>query len=176
VNSQVISMKTLQTSRLIIEPLDTHDAAITMAILNDPDFIAYVGDRGIRSLEDAETYIVDRLLPHYQEHGYGMAAVRRRDNGETIGMCGLVNRDSLNYIDIGYAFLPSARGEGFALEACQAVMEMGQNDVGLDELAAIISPENKASRALAVKLGMALDSMVRLEPGEDEICLYLWRR
>ncbi|MFT6051416.1 MAG: ribosomal-protein-alanine N-acetyltransferase [Halioglobus sp.] len=175
-NSQETSMKTLQTPRLIIEPLNTHDAAITMAILNDPDFIAYVGDRGVRSLEDAKSYIVDRLLPHYQEHGYGMTAVRRRDNGETIGMCGLVNRDSLNYIDIGYAFLPSARGEGFALEACQAVMEMGKKEVGLNELAAIISPQNKASQALAVKLGMVLDCMVRLEPGEDEICLYLWRR
>ena len=175
-NSEQMSMKTLQTPRLIIEPLDTNDAAFTLAILNDPDFIAYVGDREIRSLEDAETYILERIFPHYQAHGYGMAAVRRRDNGETIGMCGLVNRDSLDYVDIGYAFLPSARGEGFALEACEAVMKTGRNDFKLAELAAIISPENKASRALAVKLGMALEAMIRLAPEEEEICLYLWRR
>ena len=175
-NAQQISMKTRQTRRLTIEPLDSNDAAFTMAILNDPDFIAFVGDREIRTVDDAKKYIVDRILPHYREHGFGMAAVRRRDNGETIGMCGLVNRDSLNYIDIGYAFLPSARGEGFALEACQEVMEMGKSDVGLDELAAIISPENKASRALAVKLGMKLELMVRLEPDEQEVCLYLWQR
>ena len=169
-------MKTLQTPRLIIEPLDTHDAAFTLAILNDPDFIAYVGDREIRSLKDAKAYIVDRIYPHYLEHGYGMAAVRRRDSGETIGMCGLVNRDSLDYVDIGYAFLPSARGEGFALEACKAIMELGRSDFDLAELAAIISPENKASRTLAIKLGMELDTMIRLAPGEEQICLYLWRR
>jgi len=74
-----------------------------------------------------------------------MAAVRRRDNGETVGMCGLVNRDSLDDIDIGYAFLPSARGKGYALEAAMAVM----------------------------KMGMSLDSMIRLTPQDEEICLYL---
>jgi len=102
-----------------------------------------------------------------------MAAVRRRDNGETVGMCGLVNRDSLDDIDIGYAFLPSARGKGYALEAAMAVMKMGVEDFGLSRLAAIMHPENSESRALAEKMGMSLDSMIRLTPQDEEICLYL---
>lgn len=167
-------MKTLQTERLIIDEITDADALFTLAILNDDDFIHYVADRGIRTEDEARAYIRDRLRASYQEHGYGMAAVRLKTTGETIGMCGLVNRDSLEYVDIGYAFLPTARGKGYAYEAAAAVMKMGVEDFHLTQLAAIIHPDNTDSRTLAEKMGMKLHSMIRLTPEDEEICLYLW--
>lgn len=166
-------MRTLETSRLIIDELTPKDAKFTLQVLNDGDFIQYVADRGIRTEAEARDYLMDRVMASYEEHGFGMAAVRRKDNGETIGMCGLVKRDTLQYVDIGYAFLPEVRGKGYALEAALATVEMAREDFGLKRLAAIIHPNNKPSRALAERIGMHLDVMIHLTPEEDEACLYL---
>lgn len=166
-------MQSLQTPRLIIDELTTNDARFTLEILNDADFIHYVADRGIRTEKQACEYLQDRVMASYVEHGFGMAAVRLRSSGEIIGMCGLVKRDTLEDVDIGYAFLPNSRGKGYACEAVEAVMEMGRKRFGLNRLVAIIHPGNIASRALAEKVGMRLDSMIRLTPEEEEICLYL---
>ena len=167
-------MKTLETTRLIIEKITAGDAPFVLAMLNDDDFIHYVADRGVRTIEQAQTYISDRIAASYKKHGVGMAAVRLKNSGETIGMCGLVKRDNLSDIDLGYGFLPAGRGQGYAYEAAVAVMEWSKQDLALSLLAAIIHPENTASRNLATKIGMSLDSMIRLTPDDDETCLYLW--
>lgn len=167
-------MKTLETSRLIIDKITAGDAPFILAMLNDDDFINYVADRGVRTIEQAQAYISDKIAASYKEHGFGMAAVRLKSSGETIGMCGLVKRDSLRDIDLGYGFLPVGRGQGYAFEAAVAVMEWAKQDLALSRLAAIIHPENTASRNLASKIGMSLDSMIRVTPDDDETCLYLW--
>ncbi len=167
-------MKTLKTSRLIIDEITVNDASLILALLNDPDFIRYVADRGIRTEEQAQNYISGRVMASYAEHGFGMAAVRRKDTGKAVGMCGLVKRDALKDVDIGYAFLPEGRGQGYALEAAEAVMAMGRKDFGLSRLSAIIHPDNAASIALARALGMQLDSLIRMSPDDEEIRLYLW--
>ncbi len=167
-------MKTLETTRLIIDELRSEDASFMLEMLNDPNFIRYVADRGVRTEEAARAYLHDRVIASYKEHGFGMGAVRLKDSGETIGMCGLVNRDGLEDIDIGYGFLPKSRGKGYALEAGLAVMEMGREDFGLHRILAIIHPANTGSRALAEKMGMHFESMIRLTPDEEEICLYAW--
>ncbi|MFT5710745.1 MAG: ribosomal-protein-alanine N-acetyltransferase [Halioglobus sp.] len=167
-------MKTLETARLIIDEITSKDASFILQMLNDPTFIKYVADRGIRTEEQARAYIQDRVVASYEEHGFAMGAVRLKDSGEVIGMCGLVNRDTLEDIDIGYGFLPKFRGKGYALEAAVAVMKMGREDFGLQRLLAIIHPANTASRALAEKMGMHCESMISLTPDEDEICLYSW--
>jgi ribosomal-protein-alanine N-acetyltransferase len=167
-------MKTLETARLIIDELTAKDASFTLEMLNDPSFIKYVADRGVRTEEAARAYIHDRVAASYKEHGFGMGAVRLKDSGEIIGMCGLVKRDTLEDIDIGYGFLPKFRGKGYALEAALAVMKMGQEDFGLHRLLAIIHPANTGSRALAENMGMHCESMIRLTPDDDEICLYAW--
>ncbi|MBE9540375.1 MAG: GNAT family N-acetyltransferase [Proteobacteria bacterium] len=166
-------MKALKTSRLIIDEMTLADALFILEILNDADFIRYVADRGIRTEERAKEYLTDRVMVSYKEHGFGMAAVRLKDSRKIIGMCGLIKRDSLQDVDIGYGFLPSARGQGYAREAVEAVLAMGRKDFGLKRIAAIIHPENRPSRALAESVGMQLDSMIRLTPDDDEICLYL---
>jgi ribosomal-protein-alanine N-acetyltransferase len=165
-------MRTLETSRLILNKLTPNDAKFTLQILNDRDFIHYVADRGIRTEAGARDYLMDRVMASYREHGFGMAAVRRKDSGETIGMCGLVKRESLQHVDIGYAFLPEVRGKGYASEAALATVQMAREDFGLSRLLAIIHPDNKPSRALAEKIGMHFDTMIRLDPEEYKICLY----
>jgi ribosomal-protein-alanine N-acetyltransferase len=167
-------MKTLETTRLIIDELTSTDASFMLQMLNDPSFIKYVADRGVRTEEAARAYIHNRVAASYEEHGFGMGAVRLKDSGEVIGMCGLVKRDTLKDVDIGYGYLPKYRGKGYALEAALAVMKMGREDFGLHRLVAITHPANKSSRALAEKMGMHLESMIRLTPDEDEICLYSW--
>ena len=167
-------METLETSRLIIDKITITDAPFVLAMLNDDNFISYVADRGVRTIEQAQTYISNRIAASYKEHGFGMAAVRLKGSGETIGMCGLVKRDSLPDIDLGYGFLPAGRGQGYAYEAVVAVMAWGKKELALPRLAAIIHPKNTASRNLAAKIGMSFDSMIRLTPDDDEICLYLW--
>lgn len=167
-------MKTLETARLIVDKITTKDASFTLEMLNDPTFIKYVADRGIRTEEEAREYIRDKMTASYEEHGFGMGAVRLKDGGELIGMCGLVKRDTLEDVDIGYGFLPEHRGKGYATEAAMAVMKMGREDFGLHRLLAIIQPANTASRALAEKMGMQCESMIRLTPDDDEICLYSW--
>ena len=133
-------MTQIQTKRLTLDELQPSDAQFTLALLNDRAFIEHIGDRQVRTLEQAQTYLVEKVIPSYLIHGFGMYAVRLRDTGDTIGMCGLVKRDSLEDIDIGYGFLPTARGQGYALEAALLVKRWAAEELQLKRLVAIVSP------------------------------------
>jgi RimJ/RimL family protein N-acetyltransferase len=165
-------MKPLLTERLSLEHLTEDDAAFTCSLLNDPDFIAHIADRGIRDEPQARQYLLDGPIKSYREHGFGMYAMRLRNSGETVGMCGLVKRDGLDDVDIGYALLPSGRGLGYAREAAERVLQHAWEDIRLPRLVAIVSPDNPASIKLLESLGMKFESMVRLTPQDDEIRLY----
>ncbi len=165
-------MLPLETSRLRIEDLTEEDAGFTLALLNDPAFIEHVGDRQVRDEEQARQYLLDGPLRSYREHGFGMYALRLKSSGEAVGMCGLVKRPSLEDVDIGYALLPGFRGDGYALEAAQRVMQWALDELGLQRLVAIVSPQNHASRKLLAQLGMHHQGMVRLADDDQSICLY----
>jgi RimJ/RimL family protein N-acetyltransferase len=165
-------MISLQSERLILQELQDADAPFTLTLLNDGDFIEHIGDRQVRSLSQARAYLNEKAIPSYALNGFGMYAVRRKDTGETIGMCGLVKRDSLEDIDLGYGFLPTARGRGFALEAARLVVGWASTELGLRRLVAIVSPANKPSIRLLEKLDMQYESMIRLADEEQEVCLY----
>jgi ribosomal-protein-alanine N-acetyltransferase len=167
-------MTVLTTERLKLEELVPEDAAFALELLNDPDFIANVADRGLRTIPEAEKYLIDGPIASYREHGFGMYAIRRLDNDETIGMCGLVKRPGLEDIDIGYGFLPAARGHGFAREAARAVFDFARGELGLTRIVAIVSPGNAPSITLLENLGMHHESMVRLPGEEHSIRLYAW--
>ena len=167
-------MQILTTERLSLEPLREEDAGFNLTLLNDPDFIANVADRGVRSLEDSRRYLRDGPIASYREHGFGMLAVRLRTTGEAVGMCGLVRREALDDVDIGFAFLPAARGRGYALEAARRVREYALNELGLERLVAIVAQHNRPSRALLEKLGLGLERMIVLPGEQEEICLYAW--
>ncbi|MFK8049054.1 MAG: GNAT family N-acetyltransferase [Halioglobus sp.] len=168
-------MSKFKTDRLRMDELTLADAPFIVTLLNDPSYVAHIGDRGIRTVEQAQHYLDDKIRASYRDHGFGLYAVRLATGGEPIGICGLVNRDSIPDVDIGYGFLPHARGQGYALEAAEEILKWAHSTLGLTRLAAIVSQENRPSIALLEKIGMQFDAMIQLPGDEEQICLYMWR-
>jgi ribosomal-protein-alanine N-acetyltransferase len=168
-------MTTLFTPRLRIDELTAEDAPFMLAMLNDPDFITNVADRGVRSLDQARQYISEGPVRSSREHGFGMFAVRLRDCGETVGLCGLVRRPQLEDVDIGYGFLPVGRGRGLAAEAAHRVWEHATGALGLRRLVAIVAPGNAPSIRLLEQLGLRYERDIRLAPQEAPLRLYSWQ-
>jgi RimJ/RimL family protein N-acetyltransferase len=166
----------LVTERLTLREFSTADAPFVLEILNDPAFLANIGDRAVRTLEDAAGYVCSGPAVSYQRNGFGLYVVETRADGASIGMCGLVRRDALPDVDIGFAFLPAFRAQGYALEAARAVLEEARCRIGLRRLVAIVKPGNAASARLLLKLGMRLEGTVRLphDPAELEYYAIDW--
>ena len=148
------------------------DADLMLAIWNDPAFIRFVGDRGIRTLDEAKAAMIEGALRLFEQFGYGPFCLVQKSDGERVGICGLFRRDVLEDPDIGFALLPRFCGSGLATEAAQAVVAHARDDLGVEALTAIVSPENSASIALIEKLGLSFERGITM-PGEDEeISLY----
>lgn len=143
----------LETERLTIRRITLDDAAFMIETLNDPGFLANIGDRGVRTIDDAETYIGDRILSSYEANGFGMFRVALKDNDEGIGTVGFVRREGLDGPDLGFAFMEAHTGQGYGYEAASALLDWGRETLGLPPLLAITAPDNHASAALLVKLG-----------------------
>lgn len=161
-----------RTQRLTLRWLTTDDADFVLALVNDPDWLRYIGDRGIRSVNDAVAYIETGPQAMYQRLGYGLFAVTRNRGGQSIGMCGLIQRDTLPGVDIGYALLPQYRRQGYALEAAQACVTLARDQFGIRRLLAITSPDNAPSTGLLGKLGLRFEQLLELVPGSDPVALY----
>jgi RimJ/RimL family protein N-acetyltransferase len=151
------------TERLTIRHFAADDAAFIVALLNDADFLRYIGDRGVRTLEDAAVYLENGPIKSYAENGFGAYCVELA--GTPIGLCGLLKRDWLSDVDLGFAFLPEYRRAGYAGEAARAVVELARDTVRLERIVAIVNTENSRSAALLEKLGFTLDCLVQ-PPGE----------
>ena len=163
---------TIETERLRLRWLTLDDADLMLAIWNDPAFIRYVGDRGIRTIDEAHDAMSTGVLQLYEKYGYGPFRMALKDHDTAIGICGLFKRDNLDDPDIGYGVLPEYCGKGYAYEASCAVLEYARSDLGLERLIAIISPENQASIGLIGKLGLRFERMHRVQDEEDEACIY----
>ncbi len=150
----------LDTRRLTLRRIEPADAGFILEITNDADWLRHIGDRGIRSLDDARRYITDGPRAMYERHGFGLYLVILRDTGTPIGLCGPVKRDWLDDADIGFAFLPAFRGRGYALEAAAATLEYCRTTLGLRRIAAIVSPGNADSLQLLGRLGLRFERMV----------------
>ena len=161
----------LQTERLTLREAGADDAPFVLELLNAPGFVQGIGDRGVRTLDQARTYIEERMVGSYREHGFGMWVVTPREGQAPIGLAGLVKRDVIPHVDVGYAFLERAWGKGYAREAAAAVLELAQQSLGIDPVAAIVNPDNLASRRLLEKLGLRLVD-VRQLPGWDQPSAY----
>ncbi|WP_433853029.1 GNAT family N-acetyltransferase [Stenotrophomonas nitritireducens] len=159
----------IETERLRLRPLrdDDGDTAAMLELLNEPGFHRYIGDRGVRTLEQARDCIRAGPMASYERHGYGMYAVERRSDGAWLGNAGLVHRAALPHADVGYALLERHTGHGYALEAVRAVLAHARTALGLSALCAIVAPGNARSVGLLEKLGFQADGTVRL-PGKDE--------
>lgn len=170
-------MYLLNTPRLQLRELtdSDDDAHFTLALVNDKDFHRFIGDRGVRTLEDARRYIEKGPRDMYRQHGFGMYRVELKD-GTPIGQCGLIQRDGLDDIDIGFAFLPKYRGHGYALEAAQAVMDWGKTKLGLQRIVAITNPDNGNSTRLLEKLGLKKEGLITLPGSDEKILLMAWQK
>ncbi|MEQ9443566.1 MAG: GNAT family N-acetyltransferase [Cyclobacteriaceae bacterium] len=155
----------LDTERLQLTKLTLHDAPFILSLLNDPAWLQHIGDRGVNNLDDARSYILDGPLRSYAQRGFGLYLTRLKDGNVPIGLCGLLKRESLPHVDIGFAFLPDYRGKGYAYEAATAVLHYGHTTLGLKHLIGIVSPENPDSIRLLTKLGLRYEKMVQLEDG-----------
>ncbi|HZI89737.1 MAG TPA: GNAT family N-acetyltransferase [Candidatus Polarisedimenticolia bacterium] len=164
----------LETERLSIRRFTLEDAAFILALVNDPEWLRHIGDRKVHSLEDARGYLANRVLASYERHGFGMWAVCLRETGEPIGTCGLIRREGLTDVDIGFAFLPGHRGKGYALESARSVLDHGIRALGMKRILAIVSPANDSSIRLLEQLGMKLERMIRLPDDAEEIRLYAY--
>ncbi len=161
-------MKVLETERLVLRTLAGDDALFYLELVNSPDFIANIGDRGLRTLEAAREAIEQGPMVMQQTRGHSIYLVQLKADGRAIGMSGLIKRDTLDDVDLGYAFLPEASGHGYASEAAFAVVDYARNKIGLKRLVAITTPGNEASERVLAKVGMGFVKMVYLtenDPG-----------
>jgi RimJ/RimL family protein N-acetyltransferase len=161
----------LETARLRLRTATPDDTAFYCALVNDPDFIEHIGDRGIRTLDEARAALLAGPIAMQEERGHSLYVVELKECGAMIGMCGLIKRDTLIDVDIGYAYLPTGRGQGYAFEAAAAVLAYAPA-LGLERVVAITSPANVASNGLLRKLGMRFERFTHLVPDGPGSNLY----
>ncbi len=165
-------MRVALTDRLLLRWIQPADAEFILALVNDEAWLRFIGDRGVRSLEDAQAYIAEGPQAMYARLGFGLFAVQLRPAGALIGLCGLLRRDTLSDVDIGYALLPQFRGHGYALEAAHAVVRLAREEFGLRRLLALANVDNAASANVLLRLGFGFEGMIELVPGSEPLSLY----
>jgi len=143
-----------------------------LALLNEEPFLRNIGDRGVRTLDDAAAYILNGPVASYEKFGFGLYAVELKQSGETLGICGLLKRETLEDVDVGFAFLQNFWGRGYAYESAEAVMTYGWNTIGLQRIVAITSPENRDSIKLLEKLGLRFEKMIQMPGHAGETALF----
>lgn len=157
----------LQTERLSLREMTLADAPILLEILNEPAFIEFVADRGVRTTADAEKFIAEKFLPGYAQFGFGFYLVELKESGTPIGMCGLIKRDVLDDVDIGFSILERFGGNGYATEAARALMQHGLTTLGLPRIVGVTAPHNHRSAAVLEKLGLRFERTFHL-PGYSQ--------
>lgn len=162
----------LETARLSLRRLDFDDAPFVVRLLNEPSFLQNIGDRGVRSIEDAHRYLSEGPLAMYERFGFGLWHTARKSDGAAVGMCGLLRRDNLPDVDLGYAYLPEYWGQGFAFEAAEATLRHAAKKFGLRRIIGVVSAGNTGSIRVLEKVGMCFEGMYLMNPDEPEVRLY----
>lgn len=166
-------MKPLQTERLVIRWMSIDDAAFIRTLVNEPSWLHFIGDRGVRTIEDAQAYIRNGPLASYARSGFGFYLVALQATATPIGMCGFIKRAYLDDVDIGYAFLPAYWGNGYAFEAASAVMDYGRDVLNFPRIVAITTEDNARSARLLEKLGLQYERLVRDPQSGDDLRLFV---
>lgn len=161
-------IKVLETKRLVLRHTDTNDAEFILALLNTPGWLQYIGDRGIKTIDDAKNYIEKSCLHSYQTYGYGLYTMVLKSTQKAIGLCGLVNRpDILDHPDIGFAILPTYGGQGYTFEAATATMEYANTTLGIDTILGIVTENNDRSIRVLKGVGLHLKGKVNWSDGSE---------
>ena len=167
-------MNLLETHRLSLRHLSEEDAEFILELLNEPAFLQNIGDKAVRNAADASRYIQTGPLASYQQFGFGLYLVASKETGAPMGICGLLRRESMEDIEIGFAFLQRFWANGYAYESAAAVMEYGRTALGLKRITATTAPGNRGCIRLLEKLGMHFDRMIQMPGYEGETSLYIF--
>ena len=162
----------LESERLMLRPSLPEDAEFVFQLLNTPKWLKYIGSRNINNIEDAKAYILEKMMPKADKLGVNYTVIRKSD-GVKIGSCGLYDREGLDYMDIGFAFLPAYEQMGYAYESASRVLEMGLLDFGINQVCAITTEDNVSSQKLLKKLGMTFGKIVRIPNDDVDLMLFL---
>ena len=165
-------MNVIETDRLVLRKLTIDDAVFILDLLNQPSFIQFIGDRGVRTLDDARDYLSKRLINSYERFGFGLYLTLLRESGIPIGICGLVKRELLENVDVGFAFLPQYWSKGYAFESAFAVLAYARNTLGLKRIVGIATPDNHGSIRVLEKIGLRFEKMVKLSEDDVELKLF----
>ena len=165
-------MTILETERLRLRRLSLDDAAFILELLNEPSFLHFIGDKGVRTLDDARDYILTGPMASYERHGFGLYLVELKERGVPMGTCGLLKRDALDDPDVGFAFRPAFWLQGYAFESASAVIAYGRRALGLNRIVAVTQSDNVGSIKTLEKIGLTFEKMIRLSEDGPEIQLF----
>ena len=165
-------MHVIETERLVLRRMTPDDAEFIFRLVNEPSFLHFIGDKGVRNHADAVRYIESGPIANYERFGFGQYLVELKEDRVPIGMCGLTKKDSLPDVDIGFAFLPAFWSQGYAFEAATAVKSYVKDVLGISRLVAVTNPDNESSIKLLKKLGFTFVRMIQLSQDSSEIKLY----
>ena len=165
-------MNVIETDRLVLRRFSIDDAEFILDLLNQPSFLHFIGDKGVRTLADARDYILKGPIVSYERFGFGLYLTVLKESGIPIGICGLVKRESLEDVDIGFAFLPQFWSKGYAFESASAVMAYGKSALGLNRIVGVTSADNYGSIRVLEKIGLRFERIVRLSADGPELKLF----
>lgn len=161
----------LETERLFLRELNLTDAGFILALLNSEPWLRYIGDRGVKNIQQAEKYLLEGPMTSYRVNGFGLYLVTLK-SGIPVGVCGLLRRDTMPHPDIGFAFLPAFSGKGYGFEIARATMEYAKSDLGLATILAITTPDNTPSINLLKKIGMHFEKSVLFKDSNEEMLMF----
>lgn len=170
--NSIIKKSQFETERLMMKPMSIEDAGFILELYNSPHFIEFIGDRNLKTIQDAENYIVEKFLPQFEKLGYGNYLITQKSDGKKIGGVGIFERDGLEVKDIGFSFLPEFERKGFGYEAASKLMEIAFEEFGVEKISAITVKKNIASQKLIEKLGLIYQKMVELPFDEEKLLYY----
>lgn len=165
-------MTVLETERLSLRKITLDDAEFILTLLNEPEFLRYIGDKKVRNLEDARQYILTGPVASYERYGFGLLLVELRESDRPIGICGLLKREELPDPDIGFALLSDFCGKGFAFEAAEVVLQDAHQTLKLERILAITTLDNDASINLLERLGFSFEKVLKLSPDGEQLRLF----
>jgi RimJ/RimL family protein N-acetyltransferase len=166
------TMVVIQSKRLALRKLDLHDAEFILELLNEAAFVRFIGDKGVRTVQDARDYLLKGPMDSYARFGFGLYLTSLLNDRTPIGICGLVKRDTLDDVDIGFAFLSRHWSKGYAVEAASAVMKFAERELQLRRVVAITNPDNSGSIAVLQRIGLRFERMVKLSDEGSELKLF----
>ncbi|GAB3898742.1 GNAT family N-acetyltransferase [Spirosoma agri] len=162
----------IETDRLLIQKFTVDDAPFMLELLNTPAWLTFIGDRNVRTLDEARQYILNGALKSYEQFGFGSYVVKLKTNGTSIGLCGLFKRDTLDDVDIGFGFLPDYARSGYGYESASAVMAYATNTLGLTRITGLTSAMNQNSIRLLEKLGLRFEKKIMFRSDGTETLLF----